>query len=53
MTRRAPVQFAIKLVSVTELIETTGVLGGEIKVVTDVVAEGVEPVVFVAVTIKE
>jgi hypothetical protein len=43
---------AIKLVSLIDPIVTTGVLGGEIKVVIGVAAESVEPVVFVPVTTK-
>jgi hypothetical protein len=44
---------ATKLVSLTELIVRTGILGGEIKVVIAVVSEGVEPVVFVPVITRE
>lgn len=52
MARRPPVQLATKLISLIELTVTTGVVGGEIKVVIGKAAEFVEPVVFVPVIVK-
>ncbi len=52
MARRPPVQLATNLVSLIELTVTTGVVGGEIKVVTGKATEFVEPVLFVPVITK-